>query len=104
MAQLELKTLTRHDGTLAVTGELDCVSAPLLDDVLEPLGPPLRLDLTELTFIDSTGLHVLLRHQQRLDGALQIIDAADCVRRLFQLTGVASMLMPRDDVGQPVAS
>lgn len=45
------------------SGELDCQSAPALAEALaqaEADGRPVVVDLTELQFIDSSGLHVLL--------------------------------------------
>ena len=48
---------------VAVVGELDCQSAPQLADALDGAsagGRPVVVDLTELHFIDSSGLHVLM--------------------------------------------
>jgi anti-anti-sigma factor len=49
---------------LSVTGELDLLSAPVLEDRLSrfrAFKSPVRLDLSKLEFIDSTGLHMLVR-------------------------------------------
>jgi anti-anti-sigma factor len=49
---------------LSVTGELDLLSAPVLEDRLarfRAFKSPVRLDLSQLEFIDSTGLHMLVR-------------------------------------------
>jgi anti-sigma B factor antagonist len=49
---------------LRLTGELDLASAPTLEYRLEALrnqGRSVRLDLSRLEFIDSTGIHVLVR-------------------------------------------
>ncbi len=48
---------------VALAGELDCQSSPLLADALVEAsdgGRPVIVDLTELRFIDSSGLHVLM--------------------------------------------
>src|SRR5437764_13832542 len=49
---------------LSVTGELDLLSTPVLEDKLSrfrAFKSPVRLDLSKLEFIDSTGLHMLVR-------------------------------------------
>jgi anti-anti-sigma factor len=57
---------TKIDGfvRLSLTGELDLLSTPVLEDRLSrfrAFRSPLRLDLSGLEFIDSTGLHLLVR-------------------------------------------
>jgi anti-anti-sigma factor len=57
---------------VVVRGEVDLVTAPQLEAVVDQafLGRgaprPLLVDLEECTFIDSTGLAILLRAQDRL--------------------------------------
>ena len=49
---------------LSLTGTLDVASTPALEDRLTGLRArksPVRLDLSNLDFIDSTGLHMLIR-------------------------------------------
>jgi anti-anti-sigma factor len=49
---------------LSLTGELDLVAAPVLEDRLTRLRArksPVRLDLSKLEFIDSTGIRLLLQ-------------------------------------------
>lgn len=49
---------------LSLTGELDLASAPRLEDRLAPLrarNSPVRLDLSNVQFIDSTGIQLLIR-------------------------------------------
>ena len=49
---------------LSLTGELDLLSAPVLEDRLDRLRvlrSPVTLDLSKLEFIDSTGIHLLIR-------------------------------------------
>jgi anti-sigma B factor antagonist len=48
---------------VSLTGELDCQNAPSLAAALREAsgdGRPVVIDLTELQFIDSSGLHVLM--------------------------------------------
>ena len=58
---------------LQLTGELDLASAPVLENRLEQLraeNQPVRLDLSRLGFMDSTGIHVLISafNHARADG------------------------------------
>lgn len=49
---------------LSLTGELDIATTPVLEEALTRLRAvrsPVRLDLSGLEFIDSTGLHLLVR-------------------------------------------
>lgn len=74
-------------------GELDLVSEPVLADALaQPDGKPLRLDLSELAFMDSTGLRALLSLQRehadvKLRGPLM-----PAVQRLLELTQTLQIL------------
>ena len=63
-------TVTEGVALIRGFGEIDMASAPLLeaelDEVLD-LGPgSVAVDLTEVTFVDSTGLRVLLQARDRL--------------------------------------
>jgi anti-sigma B factor antagonist len=67
MAQLNfgIHEMPHSDGVrLSLTGELDLVTAPILEQRVEQLrieGHGVRLDLSRLEFIDSTGIHVLVK-------------------------------------------
>ncbi|HWF74546.1 MAG TPA: STAS domain-containing protein [Solirubrobacteraceae bacterium] len=54
--------------TLKITGELDLSTGPVLAGSVEGLPHDLKaltLDLSELTFMDSTGLRILIELDQR---------------------------------------
>lgn len=77
---------------LTLTGELDLSSAPTLEDRLAPLRArksPVRLDLSSLEFIDSAGIHLLIRtigEARMKRWAVEIEpDVAPRVMRLFRL-------------------
>ena len=78
---------------LNVSGELDLVSEPQLNQALERLeGREATLDLSELAFMDSTGLRALLgaarEHPNvKLRGPLQ-----PPVQRLLELTQTLAIL------------
>jgi len=83
------------DGTVTVTasGELDMTSAPdlirVLREAIRTHGPSrVDLDLTGVTFMDSTGLQVLVAANSDVGGGLRITGTSPAVFRLLQLTGV----------------
>jgi anti-sigma B factor antagonist len=85
--------------TLALSGELDLVSAPALERAMEGQPQPdvelIVLDLRALDFMDSTGLHAVLRLANRAHDAgrrFALIRGPDQVHRLFELTGLAETL------------
>jgi anti-anti-sigma factor len=81
-----------------VRGELDIDSAPDLEGVLlrpRPARQRVVLDLSELEFMDSTGLRVLLRARAVAeDGGWELFlrDVPPTIRRLFDMTGVHAAL------------
>jgi anti-sigma B factor antagonist len=84
---------------LTVTGELDLVSSPVLERELERAYASDRelilLDLRRLEFMDSTGLHLLVKAQQRAEEAgrrLTLTKGGEQVQRLLDLTGVADVV------------
>ena len=74
-------------------GELDASTADALRTVLEPMVDTpgdIELDCAELTFMDSSGLHVLLGAAQALGPDARVIarDPNTTVRRLLSISGV----------------
>jgi anti-anti-sigma factor len=88
-----------HDAPgVALRGELDINGAPVLEATLDAAirdsAGAFIVDLTELDFIDSTGLHVLLRARGLLgreDRALAVICPHGPVRRVFELSGQSDL-------------
>lgn len=95
---MELQLATRHEGAVAVVsvmGEVDVFSAPGLDSELDALiaagSPRLVVDLSEVAFLDSTGLGVLvkaLKHAREADGWLHLVVTSDRIRKIFDITGL----------------
>ena len=59
---------TEVDTTLKVSGELDLSTVPVLNESIEGLRRDLKaltLDLSELSFMDSTGLRALIELDRR---------------------------------------
>ena len=78
---------------LAVGGELDLATAPELEQALRrAVNEGVRrvvVDLTEVDFVDSTGIGVLADAHERLvgeGGAIAVVGAHSHVRKLFTIT------------------
>ena len=89
MATFDVSPLDGGPG-LKLTGELDLATAPQLDAalLLEASGPgELRLDVSELTFVDSSGLGTILAHARSRNGAgpVVLVDPTAPVLRAFEL-------------------
>ncbi len=87
--------------TLTVRGELDMNTAPdleqELDAALSDSDASIVLDLCECEFIDSTGIALIVRAWQRLEGSdgkgrLVLCSHNHQVRRLLEITGVESSI------------
>jgi anti-sigma B factor antagonist len=89
---------------IAVRGELDLHTAPQLEESLNPIleggDRPLVIDLSTCEFIDSTGIALVVRAWRQLggdsngtaNGRFALCGLSDQVRRLFDLTGLESMV------------
>jgi anti-anti-sigma factor len=77
---------------LALAGELDLATVPLLGEALDGLDGDgtIVLDLDELTFVDSCGLHAIFGSAEAHDLALARPRAN--VRRLLALTKAENVL------------
>ena len=77
---------------LVLAGELDMATTPLLSETLDGLARngPVVLDLGELTFVDSHGLHTIFASAETLD--LRLARPRPNVARLLKLTGGGRMV------------
>ncbi len=97
IAEFEVKLEPQDDGVqvVSVVGELDAATAPQLDDTLKQtlsssVGAIL-IDLSDCSFIDSTGLGVVVSGRTRArekDQRFELCCAADQARRILEITGL----------------
>lgn len=80
---------------VALSGELDIATVERVERWVRALYErgfsSIALDLRDLTFIDSSGLRLLLRLDRRADDVgcrFALVDGEGPVRRLLQLTGL----------------
>jgi anti-sigma B factor antagonist len=98
---LQIRNIRDGDpvGTVAISlsGELDLASVDALDAAIRDAEEAdigwIVVDLSDVSFIDSTGLCVLLHAKKRNNGRLSCIPSNhDAVTRLLELTGTTQML------------
>lgn len=105
---IELNVNSRPDGDatlISVSGEVDLSTTPLLRSALvEHLDAgrkSLVLDLSEVGFLDSTGLGMLVSLHRRANdegGSLRLTSVQRPVRRVLQITGLEEVFGVNDPV------
>lgn len=84
--------------TVAASGELDAGSSGELGrsiDAALAVGVDVVLDLGQVTFMDSSGLRVIMvaLRRARDEGLIvRVSSTSPAVRRIFEITGVTSLL------------
>ncbi|MFJ4868589.1 STAS domain-containing protein [Streptomyces sp. NPDC088757] len=95
---------------LCLTGALDYdTSAILLEQATATMRTPhhLVLDMSGITFCDSSGLNTLLRlnrHTQAGHTALTLVAVPGQLRRLLRITGTDTVLTLRDNLAEARAA
>src|SRR5690242_10166878 len=96
---------------LQVAGEVDAYTAPMLREQLRDLAAKgavhLIADLSQVSFLDSTGLGALVGGLKRLreaGGSLTLVIAAPRILRLFQITGLTKVLAIQPTVADAVTA
>jgi anti-sigma B factor antagonist len=93
-------TVDRGDSgpVVIVKGEIDLETSPELSAVLATLEPPggdADVDLSGVTYIDSTGLRALLTARdaaREAGGSLRVSATSSIVARLIEITGCNELL------------
>lgn len=115
--------MANHDDLLCVTveplddacliraaGEIDLSSVHALRrelDAARAEAVTVLLDLSGVTFIDSSGLHLLLRASHssaRSDWGFSVVRPSESVLRLIELSGTADLLTVVDPTAERVAA
>lgn len=100
MASLDNLTVTTatDDSTLVIAeGQIDSHTSSLLDEALTAVAGdvPLSVNLAGITFVDSSGLRVIVgAHKRQLSGggSLTIVKPSVPVARLLDITGLTPEL------------
>lgn len=92
--------ITVTDEGLALAGELDAHTAPLLAEAISAADRErLCVDMSDVRFVDSSGLRVLIEaHQAALaqDRALSLANPSPAVTRLLEISGIDDYLVVED--------
>ena len=103
--------VSEDTGVVTVVGELDIYTAPQLKECLLGLLDEgvtrLVVDLTAVTFIDSTALGVLIggvRRVNDVDGAMALVASSRPVARVLTITGLDRVFAIRDTREAALAS
>ncbi len=95
-----MKTEKRLDGTeltIKVSGRLDTTTSPQLEaELKQSIGSITKLvfDLSELEYLSSAGLRVLLSAHKTMDkqGEMIVKNVNDAVNEIFEITGFIDIL------------
>ncbi len=98
-----VETVRSDSGTvICASGELDIATVDALQAALDDgarLGDPIELDMTEVTFIDSSGLRTLIvAHESASaeDREFAVVPSK-AVRKLLDLAGLAQFIPLRSE-------
>ena len=89
-----------HNGTsltLALKGRLDTLTSPELERTLKEVLPgptELILDFSELDYISSAGLRLLLSAQKQMQaqGSMKLRGVGETLMEIFEITGFSDIL------------
>lgn len=113
MHDLHLETVGPYDdcAVLRVDGEIDLYTAPLLRerlvDLLAAGVKHVVIDTSGVTFLDASGLGVLVGGLKRLrahGGSLALVSDQDRIVRLLRLTGLSRFFPPYATVADAIAA
>ncbi|MFI2858006.1 STAS domain-containing protein [Paenibacillus sp. JSM ZJ436] len=88
--------------TVFLSGELDLSVAPDFRLVMEPLVSNAEMDLVvnmkEMTYIDSTGIGILLsilKARHGMEASFGVEEVPPQIQKLFDMTGIAKFFAPQ---------
>jgi anti-sigma B factor antagonist len=106
--ELTFETRTERSWTvLMVEGELDLHTSPSLNDRLLELGDAgsthIAVDMTRVSFMDSSGLGVLvaaLKRQREREGDLALVGVTGSPLKVLSITGLDKVMRPVGSLGE----
>ena len=92
-----VKNIENEKVVLAIGGRLDTTTAPELEKELETLLSEVKelvFDMSELEYISSAGLRVLLKAQKTMNtqGNMKVTHANESIMEVFEITGFLDIL------------
>ena len=93
---------------ISIAGEIDVATAPGVLNALEEVKgqgvTKLIFDLSRVTFMDSTGLGVMVTARRELDDGLRLVVTESNVRKVFEVTGLDTLFQPYASLHDAVIS
>ena len=91
------KKINNDAATLIVSGRLDTQTAPELENELDAVFTGLKeltFDMTNLEYVSSAGLRVILKAQKAMNqqGSMKITGVNDSIMEVFDITGFLDIL------------
>jgi len=91
------KKLEQNTLTLSLAGRLDTTTSPQLEAVLDESLPDCKeliFDFSELKYISSAGLRLVLKAQKTMNqkGTMKITHANEEILEVFDITGFSDIL------------
>ena len=91
------KQLNGVAATIVVTGRLDTATAPELEKVVDEIVVWLKeliFDMTNLEYVSSAGLRVILKAQKIMNaqGSMKLTGVNDNIMEVFDITGFLDIL------------
>ena len=91
------KKINQDAVTLIVSGRLDTQTAPELEKELDSILSGLKeltFDMTNLEYVSSAGLRVILKAQKAMNaqGSMKLTGVNDSIMEVFDITGFLDIL------------
>ena len=91
------KKINGEAATLIVSGRLDTQTAPELENELDSVLAGLKeltFDFTNLEYVSSAGLRVILKAQKAMNaqGSMKLTGVNDSIMEVFDITGFLDIL------------
>ena len=91
------KTATGTTAVLKIIGRLDTSTAPELESTIDTCSANINelvLDCSELEYVSSAGLRVILKAQKLMNaqGNMKLIHVNETIMEVFDITGFADIL------------
>jgi anti-anti-sigma factor len=91
---------------IAVSGELDLTTSLQVEETLAACNgnQPVVVDLTALTFIDSSGLHVLLKKRPTGRPAALVVEAKSGIAHVLDIVAASKSVLVCHDVQEAMGN
>ena len=91
------KKINNDEVTIIVSGRLDTQTAPELENELDAVLTGLKeltFDMTNLEYVSSAGLRVILKAQKAMNaqGSMKLTGVNDSIMEVFDITGFLDIL------------